>query len=801
MATSGSFNTTKCEGRYLTFSWSVKSQSVANNTTTISWKLVGAGASGYVTCGNFKVVIAGSTVYSSSDRVNVYAGTVIASDTKTIKHSSDGTKSFSASAEAGIYTIAVNCDGEGTWTLPTIARESTLSVSNGTLGTKQEITVTKQNSSFTHSIKYVCGSLTGYIKDDGSLSSTEVKFSDASIEWTPPIDWAKQNTSGKNVAVTFTITTYNGSTKIGSRSPAKIYYFIPEEVAPEVTISVSDPTGYAKTYGGYVQGRSKMQIALTITKAQNSAIQSQKVTADGKSYTTANFTTPVISSGSDFNISAQATDGRDRTGTATKPITVIPYSSPVIKKLTVQRCDDNNNITEDGANCLVTYSFNITALSDKNAKTITLEYKQSGVTTWTPVELPSVYSASSATYKFAAAVDSTYDVTLRIEDSFTYDSKSVSLPTTVVITHYRADGDGIAFGQFSTKEDAFECGWNMYDKFGARIGNGVADYDYTVGAGATTEHLTITASSSPTATPYYILTFFETNKSYKKAQLAIPYQEGEALYYRYYDGSSWSAWKRAADEEHNHPYVSTAGGFRFGRSLLQMYNEYEDAVNNTNRCGWIGYNAGDIMVLQDNAGGGINLKSAAAMRFYGAGSSTFIAVLSDRMRASKNDTYYLGDSSYKWKAVYAVNGTIQTSDRNQKTNIQALDERYIALFEKLLPVSFEFKDAESDRVHIGFISQDVKAAMDEVGLTDLDFAGYCRDVLTEWNEEAQEEKPVLDENGEPVYVYSLRYSEFIALNSRMIQLNRQKLAEQEKAIQALSDELTALKEAVAKLSN
>lgn len=58
---SGSFNTTKYEVRYLTFSWAVKSQSVSNNSTTISWTLKGAGGSttSYYKAGNFKVVING----------------------------------------------------------------------------------------------------------------------------------------------------------------------------------------------------------------------------------------------------------------------------------------------------------------------------------------------------------------------------------------------------------------------------------------------------------------------------------------------------------------------------------------------------------------------------------------------------------------------------------------------------------------------------------------------------------------------------------------------------------------------
>ena len=74
-------------------------------------------------------------------------------------------------------------------------------------------------------------------------------------------------------------------------------------------------------------------------------------------------------------------------------------------------------------------------------------------------------------------------------------------------------------------------------------------------------------------------------------------------------------------------------------------------------------------------------------------------------------------------------------------------------------------------------------------MTSLDFAGFCKDQLikkVEVEEEivipAMENEPehtekiitekeelVFDENGEPVYIYALRYEEFIALNTMACQ--------------------------------
>lgn len=122
--------------------------------------------------------------------------------------------------------------------------------------------------------------------------------------------------------------------------------------------------------------------------------------------------------------------------------------------------------------------------------------------------------------------------------------------------------------------------------------------------------------------------------------------------------------------------------------------------------------------------------------------------------------------------LYSKTGNIITSDRNAKENIKTLTDKHIKFFYLLQPVSFTFKDGKSGRTHVGFISQDVEYAMKQSGLTDIDFAGFCKNVkMIETNGEygnttSQIEK---DENGNDVYIYSLRYDEFIALNTFMIQ--------------------------------
>lgn len=136
-----------------------------------------------------------------------------------------------------------------------------------------------------------------------------------------------------------------------------------------------------------------------------------------------------------------------------------------------------------------------------------------------------------------------------------------------------------------------------------------------------------------------------------------------------------------------------------------------------------------------------------------------------------NGAISLGSGNYRFSQLYVTSSSISTSDKNYKDDIKSLTNKHLQFFMKLQPVSFLFKDGTSGRTHIGFIAQDVEQAMSECGLTDLDFAGFCKDQKIDSKLVDGEEvnEPILDDNGNPEYIYSLRYEEFIALNTYAIQ--------------------------------
>ena len=137
--------------------------------------------------------------------------------------------------------------------------------------------------------------------------------------------------------------------------------------------------------------------------------------------------------------------------------------------------------------------------------------------------------------------------------------------------------------------------------------------------------------------------------------------------------------------------------------------------------------------------------------------------------------------------IYSNSSTITTSDREKKTDIQSISDKYEELFFKLQPRLFKFKDGTSGRIHIGAIAQEVEEALKDVGLSDTEFAGFVRQ---------EKEYVVNKETGEITqeegYDYYLRYEEFVMLLCHMLQKLYAEKEEQDNKISDLESRIVAL---------
>lgn len=108
-----------------------------------------------------------------------------------------------------------------------------------------------------------------------------------------------------------------------------------------------------------------------------------------------------------------------------------------------------------------------------------------------------------------------------------------------------------------------------------------------------------------------------------------------------------------------------------------------------------------------------------------------------------DNTQSLGQAANRWSVVYAGNGTINTSDANEKTDFVEISdaEKRVAIKIKFLFKRYRFKDAvakkgDSARYHFGAIAQEVAQAFESEGLNAEQYGIFCSDTWHEYNGKA-----------------------------------------------------------------
>ena len=247
MALSGSVSTstyTTSGGRTykVVLSWTA-TQDYAANTSKISWTAKVSASAGYIIISELRITIAGKQAFyrDSTHHTEGYNNTLLASGSMVLSHNDDGSKKFSAKVEAGIYQYAINKSGESEFTLNSIPRASAIGATSAEIESNSTIVVTKKTKSYTHSIKYSFGSLSGYITASGGISSKEEKISETSISFKVPASFYGQIPNAKTGKCKLTCTTYSGSTTIGSPTTAEFTVRTSQSLcAPSISGTVKD---------------------------------------------------------------------------------------------------------------------------------------------------------------------------------------------------------------------------------------------------------------------------------------------------------------------------------------------------------------------------------------------------------------------------------------------------------------------------------------------------------------------------------------------------------------------------------
>ena len=468
MAENGTIQQAIRTGYRIQIAWNVDSQSVANNTSTVTAKvqLVSTGSSYTI---NSSATKSGSLTINGTKYTFNFTASLSGNQTKTlytktvnVAHNADGTKTCSFSATCGIdVTLSGTFYGDitasGSGTFNTIARASTISSVTSSVsvnGTNAvTVNITRASSSFKHTVVFSFGS---YSKTTSSV--------DTSTSYAIPTSWLNAIPSATSGTAKVTVTTYSGSTKVGTAVSKNFTITVPATVVPTISgVAVADTTDNQTTFGNMVQNKSKAKLTITAAGALGSTITAYKTVFESKTYTGATPTTATITKSGTVSASITVTDSRGRTATTTKTWTVVAYAAPKIVSFQGFRCLADGTENYEGTYIKAALNFSISPVNNKNKGTYVIEYKLQTASTWTTLTSGTSYALNSSIISASGAfsVDSSYDIRLSITDSFATVRSTFEIPTAFTLLDFNASGRGVAFGKVSEREGV-EFGLTTY---------------------------------------------------------------------------------------------------------------------------------------------------------------------------------------------------------------------------------------------------------------------------------------------------------------------------------------------------
>lgn len=165
------------------------------------------------------------------------------------------------------------------------------------------------------------------------------------------------------------------------------------------------------------------------------------------------------------------------------------------------------------------------------------------------------------------------------------------------------------------------------------------------------------------------------------------------------------------------------------------------------------------------------IMASTAHYLQGIGLSDYVRISDNGNLIPSSSSVYCGTNPNPFAGGYSSGGWKTTSDRRKKKDFRKLleDDRFERFFELLQPM--EYRLIENDeKMHIGFVAQDVEQAMKCCDISENEFYGLEHTVFSEKDFESNEEwEKFLKQNGGANDMYTLCYQEFIALNTAMIQ--------------------------------
>lgn len=485
--------------------------------------------------------------------------------------------------------------------LTDIPRASTASLSPSTvdLGQPFNISITKTDASFTHTIRYNWYGVTGTIADRTSATSAS---------YTPPIEFASNIPSATKGNGTIYVDTYSGTTLLGTNSYT-FYGNVPASVVPSLTgftLTDNNPTSGAVVTGGenFIRIMSDIKVNFGQTVgAYGSTITGYyaEIVGKGQTTTTNGGTLGMMNYTGTVTISAKVYDSRNRVSNIiTRDVTILDYAPPVLS-FKANRSSTLNTVFTIARNAKI--SPLTVAGSQKNtmkldfyvapfgSSTYTLDNGQAGGS-WTSISEILTPGNLSGSY----SPTSSWTVKGVLSDKFTSSEFIFTVGTEAVVYAYDQNGFGILKireqGALDVGGDIFANGKQIQQlqlslKDGTQI-TATGDLNNYKTTGFYMGNNTNLINLPPSVTgshPWYHIIVQRHNDLYVLQQ-AVDFN-GVITAFRVCYSGTWKGWQYLTQSTHpnlvNTGWVNIGNGFDYKRIGDTITLRYNFTTNGTTR--------------------------------------------------------------------------------------------------------------------------------------------------------------------------------------------------------------------------
>lgn len=319
--------------------------------------------------------------------------------------------------------------------------------------TTGSLSITRYDSSYTHTVEYSFGSY--------SFEHSGVGTSDT---FTIPTSWLAGLPNSISGIATCTVTTYSGSEQIGNAVSKTFTITVPDSVVPTVSLSGTNNSTNATIQGWnvLVQGFSTITLAANAAGVQGSTITNIAFTGDGvnQSGTGTSVTSSVLTAKGSRPWSVTVTDSRGRTATATLTRTVYEYYTPSCS-MRAERClNDGTSDPSSGTYIKANASYSFASCGGNNAVTAKIEYKVHTAQSWTTGVASALVNTDYVFGGANIAIVSNYDVRLTVTDSLGNAESYIIIVSSVNGVSFGLNGKCARFGGPIQYNDRFHCDWD-----------------------------------------------------------------------------------------------------------------------------------------------------------------------------------------------------------------------------------------------------------------------------------------------------------------------------------------------------